>query len=95
MWVLIQDPGLSHLWNVGSHSRPRPESPLECGFSLGPVEIFKRWKSPLECIASAGQLTDGKHSDSESYSVSPGVTQHRDERNTAGAEEARGDVPDF
>lgn len=59
------------------------------------MEIFERWKSPLERVASAGQLTDGKHSDSESYSDSPIVTQHRDDRNMARAEEACGDIPGF
>lgn len=40
-------------------------------------------------------MTDGKHSDSESYSDSPIVTQHRDDRNMARAEEACGDIPGF
>lgn len=57
------------------------------------MEIFERWKGPLEQVASAGQLMDGKHSDSESHSDSPRVTQHRDDRNMAGAEEAC--VPGF
>lgn len=90
MWVLIQGPGLSHLWNVGSHLGLRLKSPLEW-----PMEIFERWKGPLERVASAGKLMDGKHSDSESHSDSPRVTQHRDDRNMAGAEEACGDVPGF
>ena len=56
------------------------------------MEIFERWKGPLQLVVSAGQLMDVKHSDSESHSDSPRVTQHRDDRNMAGAEEACGDV---